>query len=67
MDFKRKKLILIAGIFLLIAITASVIKFMPAKSMNSGEKALLQEKVSKQAAQIAPLPRLKAMLTSLTK
>ena len=38
MDFNRKKILLIAGIFLLIALTASIIKFMPATSMNSGEK-----------------------------
>jgi len=54
MDFNRKKILLIAGIFLLIAITVSVIKFMPAKSMNSAEKVRPQEQVSKQAAQIAP-------------
>jgi hypothetical protein len=47
MDFNRNKIILIAGIFLLIAITASVIKFMPAKNMNSGDKGRSQEKVSK--------------------
>ena len=47
MDFNRNKIILIAGIFLLIAIIASVIKFMPAKNMNSGDKVRSQGKVSK--------------------
>ena len=44
MDFKRKRIFLIAGIFLLIAITASAIKFMSSKNMLSGEKARPQEK-----------------------
>jgi hypothetical protein len=47
MDFNRNKIILIAGIFLLIAITASVIKFMPATNINSEEKVRPQDKVSK--------------------
>jgi hypothetical protein len=57
MDFKRKKPILIAGIFLLIAITATIIKFMPSKSTQSEQKVLQQEKVSKPTLQIAtPTP-----------
>jgi hypothetical protein len=57
MDYKSKKPILIAGIFLLIAITATVIKFMPAKSTQSEQKVLQQEKESKPAEQITtPTP-----------
>ena len=57
MDFKRKKPILIAGLFLLIAITATVIKFMPAKSTQSEQKVLQQEKGSQPAVQITtPTP-----------
>jgi hypothetical protein len=57
MDFKRKKPILIAGIFLLIAITATVIKFMPSKSTQSEQKVLQQEKESNPAEQIStPTP-----------
>jgi len=57
MDFKRKKPVLIAGVFLLIAITATVIKFMPAKSTQSEQKVLQQEKGSQPAEQITtPTP-----------
>jgi len=57
MDFNRKKILLIAGIFLLIAITASVVKFMPAKSMHSVEEVRSQEKVSDNPVPIAiPAP-----------
>jgi hypothetical protein len=57
MDFKRKRIILIAGILFLAGITASIIKFMPPKSMNSAEKVRPQENNSKQAVQIAPSSR----------
>jgi len=60
MDFKRKRILLIAGIFLLIAITASVIKFMPAKRMNSGEIVRPQDKVSK------PVSKPSLQMTTLT-
>jgi len=52
MDFKRKKFILIAGTVLLIAITASVIKFMPATDLPSFKKARPQEKVPDNAVPI---------------
>ena len=46
MDFKRKRIILIAGIILLIVVAASVIKLLPSKSIQSQQKVIQQENIS---------------------